>query len=120
LLAQKVLQGRTKGYRHHPQLIRFQKHSQPTAVLAAYLSGILEESKARGYHFDGRKISRTRYHGIIIESDGQLLYEWHHLQRKLRKRDFQRYRLLKSIKKPASHTLFRIISGPRRDWERVK
>jgi len=24
LLAQKVLQGKTKGYRHHPQLIRFQ------------------------------------------------------------------------------------------------
>ena len=120
LLAQKILQGRTNGYRHHPQLIRFQKHSLPAAVLAAYLSGILKESKARGYHFDGRKISRIRYHGTIIESDGQLLYEWHHLNRKLRKRDFQRYRLLKSIEKPASHPLFRIISGPRQDWERVK
>ena len=120
LLAQKVLQGKTKGYRHHPQLIRFQKHSQPVAVLAAYLSGILKESKARGYHFDGRKISRHDYHGTIVESDRQLHYEWRHLKRKLRKRDYQRYRLLKSIEKPASHTLFQIISGPRQDWEHGK
>jgi hypothetical protein len=119
LLAQKVLQGRTMGYRHHPQLFRFQQQSQPVAVLAAYLSGILKESKARGYHFDGRKISRIRYQGTIVESDGQLLYEWNHLKRKLRKRDYQRYRLLKSLQKPASHSLFRIISGPCQDWERV-
>ena len=119
LLAQKVLQGRTKGYRHHPQLFRFQKQFQPVAVLASYLSGILKESKARGYHFDGRKISRVRYQGTIVESDGQLLYEWNHLKRKLRKRDYQRYRLFKSIQKPASHSLFRIISGPCQDWERV-
>jgi hypothetical protein len=120
LLAQKVLQGRTKGYRHHPQLIRFQKHSRPEAVLAAYLSGILKESKARSYHFEGRKISRARFHGTIVESDGQLLYEWHHLKRKLRARDYHIYLMIRSLKKPLSHSLFRIVSGPRRDWERVK
>ena len=62
LLAQKVLQGKTKGYRYHPQLIRFQRHSRPVAVLAMYLTAILKEAKVRGYHFDGRKISRSRFY----------------------------------------------------------
>ena len=120
LLAQKVLQGKTKGYRHHPQLIRFQKHSRPAAVLATYLTAILKEAKDRGYHFDGRKISRSRFYGALVETDGQLLYEWHHLKQKLRERDYQKYLLLKSIEKPKPHPLFRIISGPYQDWERVK
>jgi hypothetical protein len=119
LLAQKVLQGKTKGYRRHPQLIRFQKHTQPVALIAAYLTAILKEAKVRGYHFDGRKISRSRLYGTLVEADGQLLYEWHHLKRKLRKRDYQKYLLLRSIKKPKSHPLFQIITGPRQDWERL-
>ncbi|MCX6121798.1 MAG: pyrimidine dimer DNA glycosylase/endonuclease V [Ignavibacteriales bacterium] len=120
LLAQKVLQGKTKAYRHHPQLIRFQKHSRPAAVLAAYLTAILKEAKVRGYHFDGRKISRSRFYGTLVETDGQLLYEWDHLKQKLRKRDHQKYLLLKSTEIPKPHPLFRIISGPCQDWERVK
>jgi hypothetical protein len=120
LLAQKVLQGKTKGYRHHSQLIRFQKHHRPIAVLAAYLTAILKEAKTRRYHFDGSKISRSRFYGKLMETDGQLLYEWRHLKRKLRKRDYQKYLLIKSIKNPKPHPLFRIISGPCQDWERVK
>jgi hypothetical protein len=119
LLAQKVLRGKTTGYRHHPQLIRFQKHSRPVAVLAAYLTTILKEANARGYHFDGRKISRSRFYGTVAETDGQLHYEWCHLKRKLRKRDYQKYLLLKSIENPTPHPLFRIISGPCQDWERM-
>jgi hypothetical protein len=120
LLAQKVLQGKTKGYRHHPQLIRFQKHSRPVAVLAAYLTAILKEAKARGYHFNGRKISRSRFYGTLVETDGQLLYEWRHLKRKLRKRDYQKYLVIRSIENPKPNPLFHIISGPCKDWERVK
>jgi hypothetical protein len=120
LLAQKVLRGKTKGYRRHPQLIRFQRHSRPVAVIAAYLAVILKEAKSRGYHFDGRKISRSRFQGTLVETDGQLRYEWRHLKRKLFKRDFQRYRFLKSMKNTQPHPLFRIIPGPRQDWERIK
>jgi hypothetical protein len=120
LLAQKVLQGKTKGYRHHPQLIRFQQHPRPLAAVAAYLSSILHEAKARGYHFDGRKISKVSSRGTITETDGQLLYEWSHLKRKLRKRNYTIYRIIKSVGIPQPHPLFRIIPGPPRDWERVK
>lgn len=120
LLAQKVLQGKTKGYRYHPQLIRFQRHSRPVAVLAMYLTAILKEAKVRGYHFDGRKISRSRFYGKLVETDGQLLYEWYHLKHKLRERDHQKYLLLKSIENPKPHPLFRIVPGLYQDWERVK
>jgi hypothetical protein len=36
LLAQKVLLGETKGYRNHPQLIRFKNHTDPLAAIAVY------------------------------------------------------------------------------------
>lgn len=34
LLAQKVLQGETRGYRNHPQLARFKQQDDPAAALA--------------------------------------------------------------------------------------
>jgi len=34
LLAQKVLRGDTKGYRHHPQLLRFRLCPEPLAAIA--------------------------------------------------------------------------------------
>ena len=37
LLARKVLHGQTRGYRHHPQLKRFQAHAAPLEAIDAYL-----------------------------------------------------------------------------------
>src|SRR6188474_2848035 len=76
LLAQKVLAGTTKGYRHHPQLVRFQAQSEPLAAIATFLAGLAEEAKRRGYLFDVTRISRPRFTGKIPETTGQLLYEW--------------------------------------------
>lgn len=42
LLAQKVLAGRTRGYRAHPQLRRFQAHPWPPGAIAAFLRGLAE------------------------------------------------------------------------------
>jgi hypothetical protein len=39
LLAQAVLTGKTKGYVHHPQLLRFQEQSSPVGFIAeAYVN----------------------------------------------------------------------------------
>src|SRR5207248_11708700 len=84
LLAQKVLRGLTRGYRHHPQLLRFRAHSRPVAALAIYLKVVHEEAMRRGYKFDGSKISRQRGRVRLRETHGQLLYEWEHLKRKLK------------------------------------
>lgn len=44
LLAQKMLRGATRGYRHHPQLARFRSHPEPLAAIAAFLAGIASEA----------------------------------------------------------------------------
>src|SRR5450755_3950490 len=76
LLAQKVLQGGTRGYKHHPQLARFRSHERPLQAMAAFLAGIAEEAQRRGYHFDTSKISHRRLRSQLDETSGQLLYEW--------------------------------------------
>lgn len=118
LLAQKVLSGATKGYRHHPQLARFQAHSKPLAVIATFLAGLAEEARNRGYQFDTRKISRERCGEQIEETSGQLLYEWKHLRAKLRARAPLIARQFRGIAVPEPHPLFRIVPGNVQVWER--
>jgi hypothetical protein len=120
LLAQKVLQGATRGYKHHPQLIRFYKTANPPAALAGYLAAVHEESVRRGYKFDGSKIGSPRFSGKLKETRGQLAYEWRHLKRKLKLRDPQRHRESLAVKNPAPHPQFRIIAGEVRDWEKLR
>jgi len=120
LLAQKVLQGATKGYKHHPQLLRFSKTKNPPAALAAYLKAVHDEAVRRDYHFDSSKIGVQRSHRKIGETQGQLLYEWAHLKRKLKRREPKRLREFASVKIPAPHPLFKIVAGKVRNWEKLK
>ena len=60
LLAQKVLNGQTTGYRNHPQLDRFKEHSHPRKAIAVYLRAVWKEAKKRGYDFDLGKIKAGR------------------------------------------------------------
>ncbi|MGO8837448.1 MAG: pyrimidine dimer DNA glycosylase/endonuclease V [Limisphaerales bacterium] len=120
LLAQKVLSGATRGYRHHPQLFRFAGQKNPPAVLAAYLAAVHREAVRRNYRFNASKIGRRRVRGRLPETRGQLLYEWRHLKRKLKQRDPGWYRDLAAVKAPLPHPLFRIVPGTVRDWEKVR
>lgn len=56
LLAQKVLEGQTRGYTHHPQLTRFRATPDPLVAIGSYLSEIVREATQRGYHFDASKV----------------------------------------------------------------
>jgi hypothetical protein len=118
LLAQKVLAGATKGYRHHPQLVRFQAEPKPLETIAAFLSGLEAEARSRGYHFDGTKILSRRFRGTIPETSGQLLFEWTHLKAKLRIRAPKLAHEFQDIKLPEPHPLFHIVSGDMKDWEK--
>ena len=120
LLAQAVLRGETRGYKHHPQLLRFAQTKNPPAALAAYLKAVHDEAVRRGYHFDGTKIGAVRSRQKIKETRGQLFYEWRHLKQKLKKRDPARLREVATLKIPAPHPLFKIIPGKVREWEKVK
>lgn len=119
LLAQKVLAGRTRGYRHHPQLARFSAHPDPLGAIAAFLDGIAAEAKARNYNFDATKISRRKFKGQIPETRGQLLYEWEHLRKKLRARSPAHFRQIQEVKRPDAHPLFQIVRGKIQEWEKV-
>ena len=111
LLAQKVLRGKTKGYRRHPQLIRFQAHAKPVAALAAFLKAVHAEATRRGYAFDGSKIARYSETILLEETDGQLLYEWTHLRRKLKHRAPKVLASHKDVSTPEPHPIFRLVRG---------
>lgn len=120
LLAQRVLAGKTDGYRHHPQLIRFQAQQQPLAAVASFLTVLADEAAERGYQFDREKINPRRFKGTIAETRGQLLYEWTHLKRKLRKRAPPVLQAWRDVRRPKPHPLFRIVPGTVRAWEKLR
>jgi hypothetical protein len=117
LLAQKVLENSTLGYRNHPQLRRFFSSSDPVAAIAVYLRVVFHEAIQRGYHFREEKIAPADFQGQISCTHGQLLYEWQHLREKLRHRDPNRYQATEGITEPEAHSLFRIVDGDVESWE---
>jgi hypothetical protein len=120
LLARAVLRGRTRGYRSHPQLLRFREAPSPLQAVNAYLAEVYVEARARGYRFDARKVGRHGVVGPLTQSRGQLAYEWTHLRRKLRQRSPAWLRALGAVRRPEAHPLFRIVPGPVAEWERVR
>jgi Pyrimidine dimer DNA glycosylase len=117
LLAQHVLQGKTKGYRAHPQLHRFQAHKTPIIAIATYLHEVAAEATRRGYAFDASKIVRRKKKLRIRVTEGQVAFEYAHLVKKLRRRDPKWLRTIKG-KKPGIHPLFALKPGGIEDWER--
>jgi len=119
LLAQKVLSGGTTGYIHHPQLLRFLQQTKPDQEISAYLISIADEAVHRSYRFDVSKILSPIFNGQIEETNGQLLYEWEHLKRKLKFRAPDFYRQYADVHVPEPHPLFSIVEGGIRDWEKI-
>jgi hypothetical protein len=119
LLAQAVLRGLTRGYKHHPQLVRFTQQADPCGAIACYLEGIYSESVHRGYRFDRSKIGPAQSSQIIVETDGQLKYEWNHLLGKLRQRAPQLYAVYRVVLLPEPHPSFTIVPGEIARWERL-
>jgi hypothetical protein len=116
LLAQKVLQGQTKGYRFHPQLARFQATKNPIASISTYLWTVVDEAVARNYNFDSTKIAMRRRTISIRVTQGQLNYEMKHLKKKLRVRDPARFRALRrTALRP--HPMMRVVAGKIESWE---
>ena len=118
LLAQTVLEGKTAGYRHHPQLRRFRAQQSPLCAMAAYLRAVQAEAAARGYRFDAGKISAGRTALRIAVPRGQLDFEWHHLMAKLEARAPERWRTMGASDTVESHPLFRMVPGEVAGWER--
>lgn len=147
LLAQKVLQGLTRGYTNHPQLIRFRAHPQPLEAVAAYLSGLADEADARGYSFNRALIgagdasasentagenspdkAENPYASVarIPVPLGQLEYELAFLQHKVAGRDPEwEHQLSERLAArgelaACAHPLFEVVPGAIEPWEKTK
>jgi hypothetical protein len=119
LLAQKVLRGETKGYRHHPQLQRFRAHPDPLAAIADYLREVQREAERRGYKFDASKIGPQTTQVKIDVTLGQVGFELGHLRNKLAVRDVEALARLQAFSQPVLHPLFREVPGEVESWEIV-
>ncbi len=119
LLAQKVLQGNTKGYKEHPQLIRFRETEDPLGVIASYLLGVAVEADNRGYQFDRSKVAANRCEIKIPVTTGQVRYEFEHLMRKLKVRDREQYLKLRKNTRIHLHPIFKKVKGGIEPWEVV-
>lgn len=119
LLAQKVLFGKTKGYKNHPQLNRFYECSDPVGAISKYLFYVLKDAQSRNYNFNQEKISATKFSLKIKVTEGQLQYEYKHLLKKLKVRDPNKYEELLKVKNIKPHPLFVIVKGDVEDWEIV-
>lgn len=140
LLAQAVLAGRTRGYRAHPQLVRFRQQTDPVASIGAYLAVVADAAAERGYRFDRARIDRAAAiagaddtggaggistagstEGVprIAVTDGQVAFEWAHLRRKLAERSPAYFATVTDVAVPEVHPLFVVVPGPVEDWERA-
>lgn len=117
LLAQAVLAGQTRGYKHHPQLLRFLQSGAPAKYIAVYLRLIHTEAVRRGYRFDAKKIGRGGSVEQLLVTRGQLNHEWEHLTRKLTTRAPTWLGQFQRVKQPQPHPLFRVVAGAIADWE---
>ena len=117
LLAQNVLLGNTAGYKNHPQLKRFKETKNPEGAIASYLRGVEKEAKARSYNFDKSKINGRRVANRILVTSGQIEFECSHLEKKLKKRDAEKLKFLKSTNEMELHPLFKEVHGEVEIWE---
>ena len=124
LLAQAVLATPGRGYSNHPQLERFREQPVPSDAIAAFLTGIVDEADARGYHFarekiTGRVASELTGAAALTVTTGQLAYEWAHLLAKLQRRSPEVAARWATCRTPLPHPLFRVVDGPVASWERI-
>jgi len=118
LLAQHVLHGKTKGYRHHPQLQRFYESASSKEAIATYLWEVHKEAERRGYNFNKQKILAKPCAMSISVTEGQMAFELKHLREKLSRRDPDKLRAIKKLSLHP-HPLFFTIPGKLETWERT-
>jgi len=119
LLAQHVLLGKTRGYRHHPQLTRFRQSEDPALAIGEYLVHVADEADRRQYRFNRGKIVHAGQAGQLAVTAGQVEYEWQHLLAKLQVRDPERFDEIKATQAVETHPLFRQVEGDVEAWEVV-
>jgi hypothetical protein len=117
LLAKKVLEGKTKGYKNHPQLIRFKNSGNAVGCINQYLTSVYENSLERGYNFNKGKVNPAFIATQLTVTDKQMKFEMEHLLKKLEARDPELFHELSLKIKIEANPLFRIVYGEIEEWE---
>ena len=120
LLAKKVLENKTRGYKNHPQLQRFRDAKGSLDCISQYLAEIYQESLRRNYSFDKKKFKRNFAVSSLTVTKGQLDFEIKHLKAKLKKRDPRKWREIRMTTQFEPHPLFRVVHGNIEPWEKVQ
>lgn len=120
LLALNVLQGKTIGYTHHPQLIRFKATENPISYISSFLTNIYFESKNRNYNFADNKFDFiSEIEPKIKVSNEQIAYEFELLKYKLQKRDKIKLLELEKIQTIELNNVFEVYNGKIETWEKI-
>lgn len=134
LLAKNVLENKTKGYKNHPQLIRFKSHKNSLKAINFYLAEIHKEAKKRNYNFNKSKFEKLNKKELeklenILITDKQIEYELEHLLNKLKIRDKEKYKeinlKINKFKKENKkykikiNPLFKVKKGEIEEWEKI-
>jgi hypothetical protein len=119
ILAKNVLEGKTNGYKNHPQLIRFKNSANPLQGINQYLAAVYKESQIRGFHFNKDKLKIYNEPVTLTVTRKQIEYETQHLLKKLKTRDMERYQRLLNETNIEPHPIFKIIDGEIEVWEIV-
>ena len=117
LLAKHVLEGKTKGYRNHPQLDRFKMSSKPLDAINQYLRAVYEEALMRQFNFNQTKFNESKTALVLTVTQEQIDYEFKHLILKLKTRDKKIYNKIKSNNTIDPHPIFAVLKGPIEPWE---
>jgi pyrimidine dimer DNA glycosylase len=120
LLAKKVLENKTKGYKNHPQLNRFKEDKDSLNCINQYLAEIYQEALRRNYCFDKKKFKKTLRASSLTVTHGQLDFEIKHLKAKLKKRDPTKWKEIQVITQFEPHPLFTVVPGNIEPWEKVQ
>ena len=118
LLAKNVLEGKTKGYKHHPQLVRFRQIDNPSDAIHYYLEIVWQEANKRHYQFDESKFTAVSNPPQIPVTKGQVEHEKKHLLNKLHARDYNVYLKYKDDTDIKLNPLFYLVEGGVESWEK--
>jgi hypothetical protein len=119
LLAKNVLEGKTKGYKNHPQLNRFKASNQPVNAINQYLKSVFLEAGKRNFKFDKSKFEEMNEIVKIDLTTKQLNFEKNHLLNKLKSRDKKKYNEITEVIHFETHPLFNLIEGEIEPWEKI-
>ncbi len=107
LLAQKILQGKAKGYKLKSQLKTFEQMSDPLHAIGTYLSFVASEASKRGYKFAHEKIENPNFDEKNVNlKPGEFFVEVKDLNKKLKSRNADK--LLLNGNKIEPHPMFNV------------